>query len=557
MTSSGDRGDRPARLDSPLPCEPRAATLVEALRRAAAEVGDRLYLNLVSPKGDENRLAFADVLTGAEHWANAFLARGIARGDRVALILPTSEAFVAAFFGAQMAGGVPVPCPFPVGVGDVEPVVMSSKPVMASAKPKIIVTKSSSVLSGPAGKLADGLDPAAQLMLADDAPPEDRRPGRWPEVGPDDLAMLQYSSGPVLNPHGAALTHKNVLSNVEGLGRAIRMSEDDVALCWVPLVHDMGLVGGLFTTLYWRCPMHMMPPQAFLMHPHSWLENISKYGATISVAPNAAYQMCVRRVRDRHTSGLDLSRWRLALNGAETVYPETAAAFTDKFAGIGLPKTAVRPIYGLAENSLVASCFGLDGDLVTVPDPGGSGRDLVSVGQPLAGQRVRITDSSGQTLGEDEVGQIQVAGPCVMRGYFDDRPATESALADGWLRTGDLGFVSGDHLYVSGRTKDIVIKLGRNYYCDDLERTLEESPAGLANRAVAYAAANARSGTDDLVLFVETAHATDGDRRLPAKINADLLSTYGIRADRLVVLPPGGLPSEGSRAERRELMRRR
>jgi acyl-CoA synthetase (AMP-forming)/AMP-acid ligase II len=349
-----------------------------------------------------------------------------------------------------------------------------------------------------------------------------------PEVGADDLALLQYTSGPVGAPTGVALTHRQIMANVTGMGEALGLTRDDVALNWIPLVHDMGLIGGLFASLVFRCPLHVMPPQSFLMHPHRWLENITKLGVTLSVAPNFAYRLCLRRVREKHMANLDLSSWRVAVNGAEMVHHDTVTAFRDKFGPVGFSAKTMLPVYGLAENTLATACPPLDAPYVTDDD------GVVSVGGPLPGQALSIQDDGG-IVAEGELGEICVRGPCVMRDYFDNPEASAHALRDGWLHTGDVGRIRAGRLFIHGRAKQMVIKMGRNYYPGDIER--------IVGGGVAFAWPNPESGTDDLVLVRESEPLdAEAEKRETNELNAQLLAVLGIRIDRIVRVAPGALP---------------
>jgi len=329
------------------------------------------------------------------------------------------------------------------------------------------------------------------------------------------------------------------------------LSEKDVALTWVPLVQDMGLVGGLLTSLYWRCPLHVMPPQTFLMHPSQWLKNISNLKVTLAAAPNAGYQMCVKRVQDRHLEGLDLSRWRLALNGAETVHPSTVEAFQARFAPVGFKPEAFFPSYGLAENTLATACP--RGDSPWRVDSVEGGEPVVCVGLPLAGQELAVLDVKGEPVPPKVVGQIAVRGPCVMSGYWEDPTATRRAIdPQGWLHTGDLGFMSDGQLYITGREKELIIKMGRNYYPSDIEGLLASYPE-LPHPTLAFACPNPGEGTEDLVLLVESAPLdASAKKHLSTAINGRLLAHLGIRVDRLELVAKGRLASAG-RSELRRL----
>ncbi len=540
---------RPAHLKSAVACEPGAASLVDVLRRAAAECPDAMYLNLLDPANKPNELTFKQVLDGSERWARWLRTRDVGPGTRVGLLLPTSEDFLFAFFGIQMLGAVPVPFAFPLALGNHEPYVLSLAPIVASAKPQLFLTTPH--LEAPAKQLVASV--GAQVAT----PAQVTDPGSGPEfprLKPEDIALIQYASGRVRAPTGAVLTHGSVLANVYGLGTALKLTKDDVALTWVPLVHDMGLIGGLFTSLYWRCPLHVMPPQTFLMHPYLWLKNITQYKVTLAAAPNAGYQLCVKRVQERHLKDMDLSSWRLALNGAETVHPSTVEAFCEKFKAVGFDRKAMCPVYGLAENTLATACPELESAYQTDSLPELAGAPIVSLGGPLAGQELAILDAQGNVLPERTLGEIVVRGPCVMARYHLDEAATKRAIdANGWLHTGDEGFIADGRLMLSGRQKDMVIKMGRNYYPSDVEGQL--SGFKTLGPTMAFAVPNLTEGTEDLVLLAEHAPLDEAAKKqLGIDLNAELLAKIAIRADKLVFVAPGTLGTL-DRTRRAELRR--
>jgi acyl-CoA synthetase (AMP-forming)/AMP-acid ligase II len=524
---------------------------VALLRQAAAERPDGLYLDLLDERNAPHERSFGAVWAGAQGAARGLRARGVRRGDRLALLLPTGDDFLHAFFGALVAGAVPVPLPFPLTLGDPAALVLGLAPIVASAAPALLVTlphladAAAGLVAGDPGRV---VLPAAIAAAAAAAPGDD-----FPEPDGADLALLQYASGPVLAPTGVTLTHRHILASVFGLGTALRLTERDVALTWAPLVQDMGLIGGLLTSLYWRCPLHVMPPQSFLMHPDRWLKNIARFRVTLASAPNAGYQLCVRRVQDRHLDGVDLSSWRVALNGAETVRPATVEAFRARFAGAGFDPRAVVPSYGIAENTLATACPDLDdlADPYHVATFDG-GAPVVALGQPLAGQELAIMDARGAIVAAGAAGEVVVRGPCVMAGYHGDVAATRRAIdAAGWLHTGDRGVIADGRLYLTGRLKDMVIKVGRNFYPADVEGVL--AAAAPAGRVLAFACPNAAAGTEDLVLLVE---GVGPDAAAERALNAALLARLGLRADRIVPVAPGALAGPRDRAHREELIGR-
>jgi acyl-CoA synthetase (AMP-forming)/AMP-acid ligase II len=522
-------------LENSAACEPAWPTLTAALRAAARDDGDRLYINLLDTKNESHPLTFAEVEQLATRWAHHLSNRGLAPGDRVVILLPTSDSFLAAFYGTLLAGGVPVPLAYPVAPGRADDYVLGFAEIIASAAPALLVT--TEVYADSLATLA-----SPERVLCPEQVPETPERSELPNIEANDLALLQYTSGPVAEPTGVALAHRQVMASVTAMGSALALTRDDVALNWVPLVHDMGLIGGLFASLVFRCPLHVMPPQSFLMHPHRWLQNITDLSATLSVAPNFAYRLCLRRVRDKHMAKLDLSSWRIAINGAEMVHHDTVAAFRDKFAPVGFAASVMLPVYGLAENTLATACPPLD-DPYRVDDEG-----VVSAGGPLPGQTLSIQTEKG-TAGEGELGEICVRGPAVMGEYHGNPAATRRVLRDGWLHTGDLGSIRDGRLYIHGRIKQMVIKMGRNYYPQDVER--------VAGGGVVFAWPNPESGTDDLVLVLETDAPAEEQKQLLGDLNGRLLAELGIRADVIRLVPPGTLPTGEALTRARDLVRQR
>jgi acyl-CoA synthetase (AMP-forming)/AMP-acid ligase II len=459
-------GVRAAVLRSDAKAQPRVRTVHELIRgwRRPDGADPITFIDLQNPNCP---LPIDRLVDLAESYASALLARGVAAGDRVLLLLPSGEEFVAAYFGTLIARAVPVPCVFPVVLGDPAPLMANLASIVASARPVQLITLPP-LAAAAAESIMSPVGGESTVLVPEAAHATPRSP-RFPTADENDLALIQYTSGPLGEPTGVALTHANILANIDGINGAIRLSEDDIGLTWVPLVYDMGLIGMLLTSLYARARLFVMPPQVFLMRPHAWIRAISDLRATLSAAPNAAYQLCVRRVSDKQMEGLDLSSWRLALNGSEFVQAATVEAFAAKFARVGFRRDAFYPLYGLAENALAATCPDIAQSFVTAATENGAA-PVVAVGRPIRGQEVAVVDDAGATLSERDVGEIVVRGPCVMRGYFNNDAATARVIRGGWLHTGDLGFIDGGRLFITGRKKEMIIKVGRNYYPHDVER---------------------------------------------------------------------------------------
>jgi acyl-CoA synthetase (AMP-forming)/AMP-acid ligase II len=383
-------------------------------------------------------------------------------------------------------------------------------------------------------------------------------------VQPEDLALVQFTSGTTMHPRGAAITHRSLMANIDGLVAGMSLGADDISVSWLPPFHDMGLIGHIFTPVSGAVYQVLLSPRTFRKNPLRWLQQISELRATQTTAPNAAYEICARRVPAAARRELDLSSLRWALNGAELVHPRTIDRFCRAFEGCGFRREALRPVYGLAETTLAATLGPVDGPRVDRIDrqsfksdrqarparsPMSDRISFVSVGRPLPGHELHIIDRTGQTLGPREVGEIRLNGPSVMRGYFNNPEATAKAIdADGWLRTGDLGYVDDDGLlYVTGRRNELIIKNGRNYLPHDIEAAASTVDGVRAGRVVALGVPHEQSGTEELVVYAEVrvSHRWQAVQ-LRRRIADAIVDATGLRPDRITLLDPGVLPKTTS-----------
>ncbi|MEN3290762.1 MAG: hypothetical protein V7642_15, partial [Burkholderiales bacterium] len=371
----------------------------------------------------------------------------------------------------------------------------------------------------------------------------------------NDIAFLQYTSGSTGDPKGVVLTHANLLANIRAMGQATGATADDVFVSWLPLYHDMGLISAWLGSLYHGMPLVLMSPLAFLAQPVRWLQAVSHYRGTISGAPNFAYELCTRNIPDGALAGLDLSSWRLAFNGAEPVSPPTLESFANRFASQGMRSEALTPVYGLAECSVALTIpppgrgpqvdiirrdpFARDGKAVPAT---GADSETVSVpacGRPLPGHEIRIVDAAGQELPERRIGRLEFRGPSATRGYYRNREATAKLLHDGWLDSGDYGYLVQQELYVTGRVKDLIKRGGRNVYPYDLEAAIGDIPGIRKGCVAVFGSQDPRLRTERLVVMAETREQNRSAREaLHKRINETAIAVIGTPADDVVLAPP-------------------
>jgi len=485
----------------------KVQTLVELLSDRAQQFRKKRAFNFVRDQsGDLVSVSYGQLHDDAMAIA-AELQTRIQPGDRAWLLFPPGLESIAAFFGCLYAGVVAVPLSPPRA----RRFSGSLRAVLEASDPALVLTSSEHLEQ--ATSLYGELPQLRSLpWLATDRVPEDRqRQWRAPKIGPDDIAFLQYTSGSTAAPKGVMLSHANLIHNSALIHEVFGTTEGGSAVFWLPLYHDMGLIGGVIQPIYCGGSCTLLAPTAFLQRPRLWLETISSHRAEISGGPDFAYDVCARKISPAEREGLDLSCWRLAFTGAEPIRAGTLDRFASTFQECGFQREAFLPVYGLAEGTLMVS-GGPRGNLPTVirvdgaslgkhsiceaAEPQASVRSLVSSGTCLPGQRVVIADPhTCRPCREDEVGEIWVRGASVAQGYFRQPEATQLAFhgflvdtRDGpFLRTGDLGFVRRGQLFVTGRLKDLIIIRGRNYYPEDIEVTFDRAdPSFRAGHGVAF-----------------------------------------------------------------------
>ncbi|WP_018599729.1 fatty acyl-AMP ligase [Mycobacterium sp. 155] len=532
---------------------PKYETLPAALAAAART---DLSLFFVNTREEDQEVPKARIYERALSISADLMKRGVRKGDRVALVLPTCPEFVESFFGILCAGAIPVPLYPPVRLGKMDEYHQKTAAMLQSADVALVVTDER--IRRFLGVPVEAAAPRLGCVTASDLGGAD---SDQVEVAPDDIALIQFSSGTTHDPKPVALTHRNLLSNLASIDSRLQEegTVNPVGVSWLPLYHDMGLIGNLLSAFYVEGALVLLPPELFVATPAAWLRAISRYRGTYSAAPNFAFNLCVNRIKDEELDGVDLSSWSVCFNGAESVVAAVQRRFGERFAPWGFDPSALTPCYGMAEASLALTfkpsktqfrTYGVEGDALAYSGRVVPGRkELVSVGQPLAGVEIEIRDELSQTLDPDKVGSIFVRGPSVMVGYFGRPDLTDQALHEGWLETGDLGFVHDGELFVCGRAKDTVIIRGANHAPQDFEAALDGLPGVRTGCAVAVGFVPAGEEEEALALLVET--TSDAPAGLASDVSKRVWERTGILAAHVELLAPGTLPRTSSGKLRR------
>ncbi len=528
-----------------------AATLTDVLAWHVETEADRVHVILLDERGHESPITYGALWRDAAAVGAGLLQRGITPGDAIGLMLRTEAAFFPTFFGVLAAGGVPVPIYPPWRADRLEEYARRQVRILQNAQARMLVTfEDARGLAGLLGRRAPSLHEVT-------TPDSLAAPGAavTPRQAPDDAALIQYTSGSTGDPKGVLLTHDNILANIRALGRALDLRSDDVGVSWLPLYHDMGLIGSWLASLYHGLPIVIMAPTTFLARPARWLHAIAAHRGTVSPAPNFAFDLCAKRIRDEEMAGVDLSTWRLALNGAEPVSPETIERFTGRFRAWGFRPEAMSPGYGLAESAVALTLSPPGrGPRVDAVDRAVFERDrrarpgtaddawpirFVSCGLPLPDHEVRIVDGAGRPLDERVEGRIEFRGPSVTSGYFRNPEATRAAVRGGWFDSGDLGYRADGELFVTGRQKDIIIKAGRNLYPQEIEELVGDLPGIRKGSVAAFGVTDPAVGTERLVVVAESERTQTGTpERLRADVVDRMVTALGIPADTVVIVAP-------------------
>ncbi|MEM7678331.1 MAG: fatty acyl-AMP ligase, partial [Myxococcota bacterium] len=537
-------------------------TLIDVLDQAAS-VEDRGYTFLDNDLAPHD-WSFTQLAREAERRARYFLSLGYQKGDRIAMVVPDGEDFVLNFLGVIRAGLVPVPMYPPLALGKIDSYLDAASRIIRTAGVKVLITTKqvSPILWSLLGR-SDGLQ---DILLTDKIRDHDERAvgGSLAHVAvsPEDPCFLQFTSGSTSDPKGVVVTHANLVANAKAIMIDGLNSDPSIdrGVSWLPLYHDMGLIGFVVAPLLNQVPVVFIPTLSFVKRPSVWLDTIDKYRGTITFGPNFALGLASKRTNQAKLAKMDLSCLRVLGCGAEPINPVTMRTFIETFEKAGLNPNAIMPAYGMAEATLAIAFDSLqrpmttlridreryEADQIAVPLPEGSDEsqtlELVSCGQTFPQHEIAIIGGQGQRLAEGQVGEIVLRGPSTTGGYFENKEATESLLKGGWLHTGDLGFILEGQLYVSGRQKDLIILNGRNYYPQAIEWEVEQVPGVRKGNVAAFSVPGAT--TEELVIAAET--KSQDHEALAQAIIAHLKTSIGVRCRDVKLVGSGQLPKTSS-----------
>jgi acyl-CoA synthetase (AMP-forming)/AMP-acid ligase II len=565
----------PLAFESPLVLESdpaigadRCETLVEALQ-GAASAGPARGITLVGEDDREEHRSYRSLRDGALERAAALRDLGLRRGERVILVLNTSFELVEAFFGVMLAGGVPVPAYPPLAMSRMEGYQRLLAHIARTTRARLLVTDRT--IGALLGTLYESCETLEAIVPVDKLRAD--ATGFAPvSPGPDEPGFIQCTSGSTSEPKAVVLLHRNLVANLRGIARAFELRDEDVFVSWLPLYHDMGLIGALLGAVAQAIPLVLLSPCVFVMDPAAWWRAISRHGGTVTAAPNFAYGLSLRRLDEEELSRLDLRSLRIALCGAEPIQPEQVRRFAAALAPAGLDPRCFFPAYGLAE-SCVGVTLSRPGDglrvdhvsrealsdaagPVAIPAIGAGSVECVSVGRAILGTTVRVRGAAGEELPPRHVGEVWVEGPSVMAGYLDDEEATRRVIEGGALRTGDLGYLVGRELFIVGRVKNMLIVRGRNYYAEDIETAVEKVAGVRQGNAVAFGEYDGERGMDRLHVVAETRlRGAEELAGLEARIRDAVSEAVGLVPDEVRLLPPGTLPKTTSGKKQRQACR--
>ena len=546
-------------------------TLIDVLNWHASTHPDRPHIQVYTDKGDGEVITYKQLKETALRVAGGLQQRGLKPAEPVALMLPSGPDYFYSFFGVLLAGGVPVPIYPPARPSQLEDHMRRHVRILNNCLAKTFITVPEA--KKVAQLLKSHVPDLQHIVSAADLAASDAI-SMPPLISSSDIAFIQYTSGSTGNPKGVVLTHANLLANIRAMGDAVQADSKDVFVSWLPLYHDMGLIGAWLGSLYFAALFVVMSPLSFLARPERWLWAIHHYHGTLSASPNFGYEYCLRRLKDEDIKGLDLSSWRAAFNGAEAVSPKTLSDFSQRFESFGFNERAMMPVYGLAESTvglafpplqrgpvidrIERDTFMQTGVARVTEDEDHHALRFASSGLPLANHQIRVIDPAGHELPERHEGRLEFHGPSSTSGYYREAEKTRTLFDGEWLDTGDLAYIAKGELFITGRIKDIIIRAGRNIYPHELEEAVGNIAGIRTGRVAVFGSEDKHSKTERLVVMAETRSEDDNElEKLHTDINALATDLIGSPPDEVVLAPPGTVLKTSSgkirRAASREL----
>ena len=522
-------------------------TLPDILARASETCGNR---GLIFVDEDEQRFTWEEIEAQAQRVAAGFQARDGEPGDRVTIVCQGLRPLVTSFFGAVLAGLHPSILPTPISRHRLQGYLQHVVSIVRVAEPKFVVVDEEVELVGKPLVKEANLENKALVIRHDELIDSS---GRFDlhEAAPDEIAVIQFTSGSTSSPRGVVLPHRCVAANVQAIVERLEVAPHDVGGGWLPMYHDMGLIGNLLGAAARSIDLVLTTPFNFLRRPRRWLDVMERHNVSITAGPNVSYRHLLER---GDIPGRDLGKWRVAIIGAEPVDPELLTAFTEAFGPAGFPKTGFMPAYGLAEVGLMATGvraqeeyeivevdrLALEGEGVARPvNEASNCARIVSCGAPVRETSVRIVDDHGELVPDSCIGEISIAGSSVMREYFNDPVATADTLHGEWLMTGDLGYMKDQQLFVTGRKKELIIFGGRNYYPQDIERVVHGLELVRSGSVVAFGTKN---GHDEGIVIVAAPRDPQNSESIGVRVRAVVSESLNLPVLDVVLLESGRIP---------------
>lgn len=544
-------------------------TLVDVLQWHLQRHPQRQFIEMYQDSGRGRKITYAQLAARANKVAWCLLDKQLSAAAKVTLMLPTSPEYFFSFMGVLIAGAISVPIYPPMRLNQIESYIRRHQTILKNCQAEVMITTPE--IQRYSTLLTSLVPSLKHVLTVNDFAAYSEQPLKM-NLSENDIAFIQYTSGSTAEPKGVQLSHRNLLANIKAMGTATRLTSKDIFVSWLPLYHDMGLIGAWLGMFYYAANLVVMSPLEFLARPQRWLWAIHRYRATISAAPNFAYDLCVHRIAEEELSGLDLTTWRISCNGAEPVIPDTLRSFCKRFAEYGFNREAYWPVYGLAESSVGLAfpkpggtaniqridrgSFTKQGKAIPVDANHKNALEFVACGEALPAHELRVVDDMDIELPDRQQGHLQFKGPSSTIGYYRNPEKTAELFHGQWLDTGDLAYFDEGQLYLTGRTKDIIIRGGRNIYPHEIEEAVGKIDGVRRGRVVAFGCCEATTGKERLVVMVET-HQTDPQQQqeLRRQILNSCADIVDLPPDEIVLAPANTVLKTSSGKLRRSACR--